>query len=128
MKIPVLWDIIPCTVVIVFWRSLLPPFHCLYSEVQFFCSEGMNGMKRNEITCSCLQLRTLLYCCTNVIQFTSTCPLPITVSCCCFTFCSTLYTSFSVLLTAAIVYSFYAFGGHFPMSYGVYISLTVLSC
>ena len=42
VKIPVFWDIIPCTLVIMFWRSLLPPLHCVYSEIQFLCSEGMN--------------------------------------------------------------------------------------
>ena len=42
VKIPVLWDMIPCTVVIGVWGSLLPPLHCLFSEIQFLCSEGMN--------------------------------------------------------------------------------------
>jgi hypothetical protein len=46
VKIPVLWDIIPCALVIVFWRNLLPPLHCLYSETQFLCSEGMNVKRR----------------------------------------------------------------------------------
>jgi hypothetical protein len=49
VKIPVFWDLMPCTVVIMFWRSLLPPLHCLYSEMQLLRSEGMNEMKEPKI-------------------------------------------------------------------------------
>lgn len=57
------------------------------------------------------------------MQFTSTSPLKLSL----YNFCRTLYTSFSVQMRAAIIYSFHTCNGHFNASNVVYWGVTQLS-